>query len=163
MKKVVFYLVSFCMVATIGTSMNRNTRNQSGMIVNNAIEDFAKKMKKKGYHLGSFGGSEEGNKTRVIEISFDTNEVLEINKVRETIHQMVGEFLSDINANDQIGQYLCESPFQSKGMNLGIFTSTSVPTKKGDVVIASLRKNKIVYYAVANTPSGYEKILEEPF
>lgn len=85
---------------------------------NKVIDKFALQMQKRGMYPIGFGGSENEGKTTVISLTFQIDEVCDIDAVRKVLVGTTLGFLDCINSTPALRDYLCVYPFTPKQVEI---------------------------------------------
>lgn len=125
-----------------------------------AISDFGKKIRDK--KLMGIGCAFEGDKIRMLDVTFGSDIELTIPTAREIIVKLVDDFLKEINENEKLKPCLSDYPFTDKNINMCVFGKR---VKGNDELLFSVSsRNSYVAYRKDNPNGGLLlTILEETY
>lgn len=127
-----------------------------------AMDEFADRMKAKGFIAVGSGGSGGVNIHKTFDLLFQTKEKMTIESARRLIVESTHEFLDCINKNKQLRPYLIQFPATIENVGLVISTTPKDSVQEPNIVSVMTIWDKIYYYS--NDPD-FDKyiILKEPF
>ena len=89
-------------------------------------------------------------------MGFNYYHVVDVNAARHLLVDSVEEYLSAINANEELRPYLHDYPFTAKNIKISIYFYSpdryKVPT--GEIMIAAANEGQLVYYI--DEPEKYD-------
>jgi hypothetical protein len=107
------------------------------------------KKEKQLYAIGMGGGGiGKPGILRMLAITFETNEGMDISRARSLLVFCVEEFLKEINAKNELKPYLTETPFKSKNIDITILFKKKKPSEFVDppfIATAYSDEDKIRY------------------
>lgn len=90
---------------------------------NQVVIDFGKKMRCLNLEMMSIGGREVDGRVTDFDTSFRATEVLDMNRARELIVDVVSKFITEINSNENVRNYLLNYPCTDRDVMVTIFSA----------------------------------------
>lgn len=132
-------------------------------LVEQHISTFSKKMSSKGFYLVGSGG-EMMNNIKTVKLSFHIEKKSDVNEARKVIIDMAEEFLSDINADQEIRPFLSNYPFDNKNVEILIgFVDENDHLLNDDVAVVTNVKDSIFYASSIDRSKPLVTMLEESY
>ncbi len=136
-----FFLISCCDSMTYKLSDDEK-------IVNQITQETAKKLKEKKNLVLIGTGGQMMHEIEMLAMSFNYYQDVNLKAARELLVESVEEYLSAINSNQDVRQYLANYPFTAKNVEIAIFfrnpDGSNVASEK--INIAAANQGKVVYY-----------------
>lgn len=134
-------------------------------IADNITAKTAEKLKReKGLICVGTGGQMMGD-IQVMDMGFNFYEVVSIDTARQLLIDAAQEYLSAINASEEVRPYLHDYPFTAKNVEIVIYFYNSdghkVPSSK--LNIAAAEQGKLFYYIDYPEKSALKTIHEETY
>ncbi len=144
-----FFICIFVCIAScqIGYPKINYRINEKERLVDESLQTTAKKLflEKKLYPCGSGGGTMP--KIRMLSLSFNYYKKTTLEEARELLVYCVETFLSVVNSNERIHQYLINNPFEVKNIDIAIFFSNPDGSfrESGDLAVAETNNGVFDY------------------
>lgn len=127
-------------------------------------------FKKYGVVLWGHGGGFM-NQINKIDLSFYIKKEKSLDEMRDMIVNLANDFITQVNSNNEIKQYLVEIPFSSDHLKLSValfdknrkFILNSEESKEKKISLVSLIENDIYYKAAHKEGSPMQLICKETF
>ncbi len=127
-----------------------------GKIANAITAKTAKKLENEKGLIPVGTGGQMMNDIQMMMIGFNYYHVVDIDTARHLLVDSVEEYLSDINASEEVRPYLHEYPFTAQNVEIDIYFYSSDRHKvlTGEIMIAAAKRGKLTYYI--DVPEKYD-------
>ena len=141
---------------------------QTDVAADKVICSFIKKVKKKYDFLvvGTGGGGPGDKGLNLLSVDFESYQKMGIPEARKILVDCVQEFLIEINASEELKQYLAVYPFTAKNIGVLIqFTDKKRPIYMSppSLAVARIDKEKLAYIINIVETDRLERIKEETY
>jgi hypothetical protein len=152
-----FWLIMFVVFCLFGCSSFGHQSPRYVKLAHEITEKTAEKLKgRKDLFLVGTGGKMM-NDIQAMDMSFDFYQEVDLKEARQLVVHIIKEYLSDINGNKEIRQYLHEYPFTAKNVEIRIFifepNGTDPPLDK--IYLISAINGILTYYL--DLPETYSR------
>lgn len=147
------------------TACNPIHSQQRARVSSEIIDDFVKKMEKKGLCVVGTGGAELHGKTTEIIVSFNISHFLTIDEARCLIVDAISEIQAITNAKTNASKFFNEFPVSSNIFDISIAGKSLDVSDRIHIEIVDVSRG-VIYYKTNNPdPKNlrYMTILEETF
>lgn len=118
-------------------------------LVNSVMYEVAKKLKKEKKLIPCGSGGQMMNEVKLLRLMFDYHSPVEIEEGRELLIAAAEEFVFQINAKEELRQYLYRYPFQLKDVEIEIYIHNpdGTPKKNGKIEVMKIERGVVKFKA----------------
>jgi hypothetical protein len=143
-----FGILAFCGAAMVYSYFGFSYEKGYGKLARAITVKTAEKLQQeKGLVLVGTGGGMMGD-IQMMAMGFNFYQIVDIKTARTLLVDSVEEYLSDINANQEVRPFLHNYPFTAENIEIAIYfyisEGSNVPLDK--ITIAAAEQGKLVYY-----------------